>query len=46
MSNKKVIVIVIVIVIVLISLSFGIGYLVAKNANPAPIVIEKCSETK
>lgn len=26
------------------SLSFGIGYLMAKETNRAPIVIEKCSE--
>jgi hypothetical protein len=25
----------------IITLSFGLGYLVAKEANPAPIIIEK-----
>jgi len=26
------------------SLSFGFGYLMANQTNPAPIIIEKCSE--
>lgn len=30
----------------LLALSFGVGYLTAKEAHPAPIIIEKCSELK
>ncbi len=30
----------------LLTLSFGVGYLVAKEVHPAPIIIEKCSELK
>ena len=26
-----------------VTLAFGVGYLVALQANPTPIVIEKCS---
>lgn len=29
-----------------LALSFGVGYLTAKEAHPAPIIIEKCSELK
>lgn len=28
----------------IISLSFGLGYLLARESNRAPIIIEKCSE--
>lgn len=31
--------------ILVISLSFGLGYLVARENNQAPIIIEKCSST-
>ncbi|MCP6720009.1 MAG: hypothetical protein KJI72_01605 [Patescibacteria group bacterium] len=31
------------ILFLIVTLSFGIGYLVAKEANPAPIIIEKNS---
>jgi len=31
------------ILILIITISFGIGYLTAKQANPAPIIIEKNS---
>ncbi|MDI6734487.1 MAG: hypothetical protein QMD50_03315 [Patescibacteria group bacterium] len=27
--------------LIIVTLSFGIGYLVAKEVNPAPIIIEK-----
>ncbi|MBI5732425.1 hypothetical protein HY967_00490 [Candidatus Jorgensenbacteria bacterium] len=30
--------------LLIVSLSFGVGYLVAKQANPTPIIIEKCSD--
>ncbi|MFH1193096.1 MAG: hypothetical protein V1656_02145 [Candidatus Jorgensenbacteria bacterium] len=29
----------------LLILSFGVGYILGHDTNPAPIVIEKCSET-
>ena len=29
--------------ILLLFISFGAGYLMAKEVNPAPIIIEKCS---
>ena len=31
--------------ILIISLSFGVGYLIAKQKNPAPIIIEKTNES-
>lgn len=31
-------------VVLIFSLGFGIGYLIAKQANPAPIIIEKISD--
>ena len=31
------------ILFLIVTLSFGIGYLTAKEANPAPIIIEKNS---
>lgn len=30
-------------IFVIVSVSFGFGYLIAKQANPAPIIIEKRS---
>ena len=42
MSTSKLILIVFGFLL-LLSLSFGLGYLVAEESNPAPIVIEKCS---
>ncbi len=42
MSIKTVVILIL--SVLLISLSFGVGYLIAKEANPAPIIIEKCSE--
>lgn len=29
--------------LLIISLSFGLGYLLARETNQAPIIIEKCS---
>ncbi|MEK7624644.1 MAG: hypothetical protein AAB404_02935 [Patescibacteria group bacterium] len=29
--------------VLMISLSFGLGYLLARETNQAPIIIEKCS---
>jgi len=31
------------ILLLIVSLSFGIGYLIGREANPAPIIIEKSS---
>ena len=30
--------------VLVVSLSFGMGFIAGKDASPAPIVIEKCSE--
>jgi len=32
------------ILVLIITLSFGIGYLIAQQVNPAPIIIEKCAD--
>jgi len=44
MSNGTKWIIIAAVLLLFISISFGAGYLVAKQANPAPIVIEKCSD--
>ncbi len=36
--------IIIAVLLLLVSTSFGAGYLIAKQANPAPIIIQKCSD--
>lgn len=43
MSTKAKLVILAVILALLLGLSFGAGFLVAKQAEPAPIIIEKYS---
>lgn len=30
----------------IISLSYGIGYLMARQTDPAPIIVEKCGSAK
>jgi len=42
-ENKRVILIALLLFLI-ISLSFGLGYLLARETNRAPIIIEKCSE--
>jgi len=41
-ENKRAILIVLLLFLI-ISLSFGLGYLLARETNRAPIIIEKCS---
>jgi len=43
MSNKARWVMIIAVLIVLVSTSFAAGYLIARQTNPAPIIIQKCS---
>jgi len=31
--------------LLLLSLSFGLGYLISEKNHPAPIIIEKCSDS-
>ncbi|MDI6820884.1 MAG: hypothetical protein QMD65_01765 [Patescibacteria group bacterium] len=44
LKDKKIWIIFWVGLFIVVTLSFGIGYLVAKEANPAPIIIEKCAD--
>lgn len=44
LKNNKVAIIFWLGLLVIISLSFGIGYLVAHQSSPAPIIIEKNSQ--
>jgi len=41
-ENKRNIAIIFLLILI-ISLSFGLGYLLARENNRAPIIIEKCS---
>ncbi len=45
MSTSKWFLLIIFGLFLLLFLSFGIGYLVGKKANPAPIIIEKNSDS-
>jgi len=42
-ENKKPISLILLLFLI-VSLSFGLGYLLARESNRAPIIIEKCSE--
>jgi uncharacterized protein YpmB len=43
MSRLKIITIVLLLFLI-VSLSFGLGYLLARETNRSPIIIEKCSD--
>jgi hypothetical protein len=43
MSRLKILAILLLLLLA-VSLSFGLGYLLARESNRAPIIIKKCSE--
>jgi len=43
MSIKVKVIVMVIFSFLFLSLSFGMGYLIAKEANPAPIIIEKAN---